>query len=179
MIIERVEHGDAERFQDVFLLLTRLHIENGMAPMNREKAAEAVYRVIEEGMTWLARDEKDEHRYLGVLGLVEHQFWYADLTFLVSAWFYVRPERRFGRVGVELLRAAQAEAEKRGLIVFAETSNPRRRAKGGSWLTVASERAGYIPAGYMIRLGGREHVRGKQDHAEIRGENQEQEQAGD
>ena len=63
-----------------------------------------------------------------------------------------------------MLGVARKEAEKRGLPVFAETSNPRRRAKGGAWLTVASERAGYIPAGYMIRLGGLEHVRITNDY---------------
>lgn len=157
-MIERVSQNEAQ-FTDVIMLLTWLHGENGFCPFNLEKAAENVHHVIGEGMTWMARDGAGKP--IGVLGLVEDTFWYGNLTFLVSAWFYVRPEHRFGRVGVELMRRARDEAEKRGLMVFIETSNPRRKAKAG-WATVAMERAGFAPAGYMLRLGGEGHVREQQ-----------------
>lgn len=153
--IVRVGQNEAD-FTEVMTLLIELHEENGFAPLDLDKASRNVYRTIGEGMTWLARAGEDLP--IGVLGLTEHAFWYGNLTFLLSAWFYVRPEHRFGRVGVALMRRAREEADRRGLICFIETSNPRKAAKGGL-ASVAMERAGYIPAGYMLRLMGEQHVR--------------------
>lgn len=149
-------------FVDVFSLLLELHEEGGFAPLQIEKAMADCYAVMQQDMTWLARDEKGEP--IGVLGLIEDQFWYSDLTFLLSKWFYVRPEQRFGRVGVKLCLAARDEADRRGQMAFILTNNRSRKPKRG-WATLVAEQAGYFPAGYMLKLGGREHGQRDRDQA--------------
>jgi len=153
MNIEKVAQEEGP-FTDCFELLLELAAEVGFAPVDRDKAAGDTYRVIGQGMTFMARNA--DGLALGVLGLVECDFWYSDLTFLASKWFYVKPEHRFGKVGVRLLKAAKAEADERGAMVFVATDNPARGfRRRSSWATVTAQGAGYFPAGYVLRLGER------------------------
>lgn len=164
-----VAQAEAE-FIEVMTLLIELHAEGGYAPLDLDKASKDVYAVMGEGRTWLAKDGEGEP--IGVLGLIEVPFWYSDLTFLISKWFYVRPEFRFGQVGMKLLLEARAEADRIGKIAFVQTTNPRRKPKKGTWLSVAGEAVGCFPAGYMLRLGGATHGQRARDHADDPGHEQ-------
>lgn len=140
---------DEQSFIDVFTLLVELHKEGGFAPMNSQKAAEQVYSVLQQGMTLLARNERGEP--VGVLPLIEVDFWYSDETFLFGKSFYVKPRYRRGRVGVELLKAAREEGERRNKLVFIETDNPDRKPKK-TRAALVMQSAGFVPLGYSIRL---------------------------
>lgn len=159
--VARLE-AEEDQFIDCFGLLLDLAEEIGYAPVDQDKAAADVYRTLESGLAWVARDQ--DGKALGVLGLVECEWWFSRLTFLTSKWFYVRPEHRFGRVGVALMRAASKEARARKLPVFVTTNNPLRRPKQ-SWATEIAQAAGYIPAGYRFNLtGGARNVRSIRRH---------------
>ena len=147
LIIERADTSESS-FEAVFGLLLRLHREGGYAPLDPVKARVNAYRVIEEGMTFLAR--RDGHP-VGTLSLTELSFWYAQSTFLQDGWFYVSPEFRKGRVGIALMRAAREEAQRRNRIAFVTVNNPDRRPKSTT-MSLESQTAGYVPLGYTMKI---------------------------
>ena len=138
-----------EAFVATWELTLELHAAGGYAPLDTEKATKAVYGVMCEGMTWIAR--APDGTPVGTLALTELPFWYSKTPYLQDAWFYVRPQWRKKGVGTALLRAARAAAEKRGLIAMITVTNPDRRPKKTK-ATLDSQIAGYVPLGYTIRL---------------------------
>lgn len=140
---------DEATFVDVYALTLALHRQGGHAPLDNDKASAAVYRVLQEGMAWIARDQTGEP--IGTLALTELAYWYSQATYLEGAWFYVRPEWRAGRVGVALLKAARAEAQARKRIALITITSPDRRPKRTP-MTLESQLAGFVPLGYTLRL---------------------------
>lgn len=148
IIIERAG-TDETSFMEVFDLLVALHKEGGYAPMNVKKAIAQTYGVLQQGMTLVARNEDGEA--VGVLPLMEVDFWFADESFLLGRSFYVRPKYRRGRVGVQLLQAAREEGERRNKLVFVELDNPDRKPKKTK-ASLVIQQAGFVPLGYTLRL---------------------------
>lgn len=148
MIIERAG-TDAISFCEVFELLLKLHETGGYAPLDVDKASANTYRILQEGMVFVARDDDD--KVIGTLGFTEHSFWYHDSTFLQDVWFFVLPEYRAGKVGIELMRAAKALADEKNKIAFVTVTNPARRPKATT-MSLESQIAGYMPLGYTIKI---------------------------
>ena len=141
---------DETSFEEILDMLIALHASGGYAPFNPVKAAEAAFRVMSEGMCWVARIGG---KPVGTLALTETAFWYGDTTFLHDAWFWVAPEHRAKDVGVALLKAAKAEAETRNKLCFVSMTNPDRRPKKTP-ATIVTQLAGYVPLGYTLTLKG-------------------------
>lgn len=141
--------NDEASFVEVYELTLELHREGGYAPLDNDKAAAAVYQVLTEGMVWVARDAAGVA--IGTIGLTELKFWYSQESYLQDAWLYVRPAFRKGRVGVLLMQAARAEAQKRNKIALITVTSPDRRPKATP-MTLDSQIAGYVPLGYTLRL---------------------------
>lgn len=142
---------DEAAFAEVFDLLVRLHKEGGYAPLDVEKAAEACFRVLDEGMVFVARADG---KAIGTIALVALPFWYSTQTHLQDAWFYVVPERRRGQAGVRLLRAVRDEAQARNKIAFITVNNPDRRPKKTK-AAIESQTLGLVPVGYTLTMKGK------------------------
>lgn len=140
--------NDESTFQEVFALLLDLHKVGGYATLDVTEAAENAYRVLSEGMTFLARVNGEA---VGTIGLTEVPFWYSKTTFLQDAWFYVKPRFRRGKVGVRLLHAARDAAEARSKLVFVTVNNPDRRPKRTA-SSLVSQTVGFVPLGYTLQL---------------------------
>jgi GNAT superfamily N-acetyltransferase len=146
--IERAKPDEAS-FTEVFELLLHLHAAGGYADLDVNKASDNCFRVIEEGMVFVARSE--DGKAVGTLALTELSFWYSQETFLQDAWFFVLPEFRAGNVGVELMKAAREAAEEKSKIAFVTVNNPDRRPKK-TRMTIESQVAGYAPLGHTTRI---------------------------
>lgn len=147
--LEIVRAGaDEESFSEVFGLLLDLHKAGGYASLDTETAALNSYDVLKEGMTFVA---KIDGKAVGTLALTELSFWYSKQTFLQDAWLYVKPEHRKAAVGVQLMRAAKAEAQTRNKIAFITLNNPDRRPKATT-MSLESQIAGYVPVGYTLKI---------------------------
>lgn len=142
--------GDEKSFMEVFEMLVAEHAEVGYVPLDASKAAENAYRVMKEGMTFVARSASG--KAIGTIGLTELSYWYANDTFLQDGWFYVRPEYRRGKVGVALMRAAREAGDARKKIVLITVHNPHRKIKQ-TRMALVSQDAGYVPFGYTIKMG--------------------------
>lgn len=150
--------ADEATFADVFELLIDLHREGGAAPMDGDKVMIIAYEVLVEGMSFIARDEGGAP--IGTLGLTQQEFWYARESYITDLWFYVKPEWRAKKVGVEMMRAARAVGDERDLIVKISTNNPDRRPKAKQAVLDCIE-AGYVPIGYTIKLRDRHGQEGQ------------------
>jgi GNAT superfamily N-acetyltransferase len=131
-----------EDLEPILALLERFHEENGIFPLSLDKTAERVVSLISAFDLFLV--EKDG--IAGILGIVQYDVWYADASALFDQFFYVAPEHRGGDVGKLLMKAAAAEAERRGMPLFISVTNPGR--KRGRVATTE----GYFPVGHLVRL---------------------------
>tara|TARA_R110000822_G_scaffold92983_7_gene214279 strand:+ start:1272 stop:1760 length:489 start_codon:yes stop_codon:yes gene_type:complete len=124
--------------------------EVAQAPVDDEKAFIAACSVIEQGHTFVAWDEGE---IIGSLGLVKVAYWYGDgeSSFLLDRWLYVRPDRRFGSVGVKLLRAGREEGKLLNLNTFVVVANPDRTPKQNE-ASIYSVIAGYSPFTHLMHL---------------------------
>lgn len=147
IVIEKAGTDEAS-FIEAFELMVALHREGGFAPLDGEKSAAGVYTALKDGATWLARIDG---KAIGVLSLVELPFWYSKDTYLQDAGFYVRPKFRKRRVGVELMKAAREEGQRRNKIVLITVTSPDRRPKKTP-MSLESQIAGFVPLGYTIKL---------------------------
>lgn len=139
---------DESSFTEVFQLMVALHREGGYAPLDGTKAAAGVYATLKDDATFLARINGEA---VGVLALAEIAFWYSQDTYLQDVGFYVKPEHRRGRIGVALMRAARAEAERRKKIALITVTSPDRPPKNTT-MSLESQIAGYVPLGYTIKI---------------------------
>lgn len=131
-----------EDLEPILALLERFHEENGIFPLSLDKTAERIVSLISAFDLFLV--EKDG--IAGILGIVQYDVWYADASALFDQFFYVAPEHRGGDVGTLLMKAAAAEAERRGMPLFISVTNPGR--KRGRVATTE----GYFPVGHLVRL---------------------------
>lgn len=146
--IERVHHGETT-FREVFDLCLGEYREVGYVPINPEKLARTLYEIIDEGMTFLARDA--EGRAIGTIGLIELGYWYSDETYLHDKFWFVVPDSRPTGAGLALMKAAKEEAQRRGKILFIGVKNPNRQSKNRTMM-LESQDAGFVPFGYTMRM---------------------------
>lgn len=148
--IELVSEVNEEIFVEVFALTLLLHEEAGILPLDREKAAESVYKTLSQGMSLIARS--DEGKVIGTLGIIEQPIYYSTETMLWDKWIFVLPEWRNGDVGKSLLTAAKDVAEAKEKILVIQINNPKRRRKPPLKMSLAAQQVGYIPKSYSIRM---------------------------
>jgi len=141
--------ADEASFVEVFSLLLEEHKEVACASLDAEKASRHCYTILQEGMTFVARNGQGEA--VGTLSLTEHEHWYSKESALFDGWFYVKPAYRNNTVGADLMKAARAVAEAKNLLVFIWTTNPHRRPKKTS-MTLMAQLAGFMPSGYLLKL---------------------------
>ena len=147
--INRVEPDEAS-VGPLFEFILPMAEEVAMTEVTVSNAFENCYRTIADGSTFIA---KDGDEIVGSLGFAKNAYWYGDGEdyFLIDRWFYVRPDRRFGDVGVKLLRAGRDEGKLLMKNVFVMIANPDRKKKSneaGIYATVA----GYTPFVHMLNL---------------------------
>lgn len=147
--VSLVSAEDRETFAALMELAPEMAEEMALVEVNPEKAALKVYRAIETGMAWIARD--DEGSIVGAIGLKEIDFDYADDSFLADSFLYVARDQRFGEVGVKLMRAAKEHALARGKILFIARMNPGRSTKKTE-TGLYFEIAGFLPFGHVTRI---------------------------
>lgn len=146
MKIERVEHSP-EACAEIFAFLgARMHPEVGVLPLNVDLAAAKIDECVRQGIVFNARQNGE---LIGSLGaMIGPHVWYSAEEIIGDLWFYVVPEARLERVGVELLLALRKEADKRKLRAIVGIVNPRRKQRqtfGG----LVAQIAGYKITGHL------------------------------
>lgn len=126
-------------------LLEHFHAENGVAPPNRPKALADLTNLVEQLDMFVA---EEDNTLVGLLGIEDSELRYSDHHVLVDAYFFVLPEYRGGRVGIQLMQAATLEAERLELPLLIRVNNPERAKQRGR----IGEIVGYTPVGYTVRL---------------------------
>lgn len=137
-------------FRDVYALTLALQKIGGVFRLSPERASRNVYHTLSEGMTLVARNDKDEA--IGTLGLQETQIFYSEETVLWDKWFIVLPEHQNGLVGKALLKAATELAEEKEKILVVTITNPDRQRKTPMKMSLLAQEVGYIPRSYSLRL---------------------------
>lgn len=97
------------------------------APVSPEKSMRAVYDVVtskEGAAAWMAFADG---KFVGTMGIVQTDFWYADDGFLYDKWLYVLPEYENCGALSELLKEAQAAADVAGMELIITILNKSRR----------------------------------------------------
>lgn len=123
--------------------------EYAIAPINQQKVLDQAYLTLKDGMTFIARDELGA--VVGCIGMMETDFWYSDDTFLLNRIGpYIRPDQRFGVVGVRLMKAVRALADERNQLAFVWVMKPGRVRKAASMLY--AQVAGYVPVGHVVAM---------------------------
>lgn len=123
--------------------------EYAIAPVNIEKTLSQGYAVLAAGMSFIARDEQGD--VVGVLGMTETDFYYSDEKILINTVGpYVRPDMRFGIVGVRLMRAVRDLADERDQLAFVWVMHPSRQRKTAQ--SLFAQVAGYVPIGHVIAI---------------------------
>lgn len=158
IVVEKVDPQDEETFRELGDLLVPMVEDQAIVDVVFTDAAEEFWLAIAEGNTFVAwAGEEDDRKLAGVLSIVKGPcFWYNRSRYYFRDFaFYVARDQRFALVGVKLLRAARDQIEPKGVPIFIQVVNPRRRAKGVPE-TYYSTIAGYLPAGHvtMIRRPG-------------------------
>ena len=123
--------------------------EYAVAPVNMKKTMEQGYRVLEQGMSFLAREETGA--VVGVIGMSISDFWYSDEPILLNTVGpYVRPDQRFGVVGVRLMRAVRDLADEKDMLAFVWVMDTKRKrtTQASLFATVA----GYVSVGHVIAM---------------------------
>lgn len=149
MIDVRAAAVNLEDFKAITDVLLEGFHEIKYMPVNKEKTAAKIYQVMNSGMAYLAFDEDGSP--VGTLGMIELDYWYSDVHFLQSLWFYVLPRYRNAGHGKALLRMAAQAANEKGLLGFVEVDNPQRRTKAYPGVVEAVS-VGFIPFGYRVRI---------------------------
>lgn len=101
-------------------------------PINPQKSAMEVWRVASQDVALMAIKD---NALVGTMGLVNPEFWWGDLKFLVNRWFFCMPGSRAWR---PLLKEAKAIAvaselelhiisEDRGTVTIFNKSKHRQR----------------------------------------------------
>jgi len=127
-------------------LLREMHAENGLAPVNEEKAIATIEKVISDGMAILA--ERDGV-LVGSVGLFPTKFWYSDTVYLADFWTYVRKDQRVTKTAMDLLRFVRVFAKETGLPIITGPVTPVDLERK----TVFYRRAGFEPIGALFAEG--------------------------
>lgn len=100
--------------------------EIALAPIDPVRVMRHLYNLIhaEQGGALLTARVSGE--IVGVLGLAQRPFWYADQTFIADQIFYVAPPHR-GTAGPALLRVARSIAREVDQTLMIAQTNPNRQ----------------------------------------------------
>ena len=122
-----------------------------VAPIDMEKAAAQLYVTLADKMMFVARDEVGE--IVGCLGMMVTDLWYSrDAILLSKIGPFVRPDQRFGTVGVKLMRAVRGLADELDMLAFVWVTRPgRKRATDAA---LFAQVAGYVPLGHVLKIRG-------------------------
>jgi hypothetical protein len=147
--IERVG-DDEESVKALFEFILPMSREVALAPVDIQNALANCYRTIADGSTFRAVENGE---IVGSLGLARNAYWYGngEEFFLIDRWLYVRPDKRFGDVGIKLLRAGRDEGTRLLKSVFIMVANPDRRPKQNEAAIYATV-AGYTPIAHLLKL---------------------------
>lgn len=148
IVVERVQNTE-DGFVEVMQLLLELYREGAYAPLDLDRLSEDTFAVLTHDMTFIARD--DDGKALGLIGLVEEEFYYSPQTYLASKWIYVRNAHRKHGVLNALLKACKEEAETKNLMLFIQIDNPDRKPKKTK-TGIEMQTLGYVPHGYILKM---------------------------
>lgn len=147
-----VEIRPAERNQEaaerLYAFIRPMAQEVALAPVDDQRAFQNMAAIVDQGHSFVAWDGDE---IVGALGLTMVPYWYAEDTFLIDRFLYVRPDRRFGEVGVKLLRAGRDEGKRTGKSVFILVANPDRKVKQDEAAMYATV-AGFSPMAHLLQL---------------------------
>lgn len=117
MKIERLTatEFDAVRAGEFLLNFAREHKFGSMPPatVNVEKSWERVWRMLDEGVVWIATSDDDA--IAGSLSVMKTELWWADVAYLSDGWFFVHEDRRGSAAALMLINAATEYANALGL----------------------------------------------------------------
>ena len=99
-------------FAALWPLLIEMHAEQGLFPLNKNKAARTLAEAIDGGRVLMAEEGDAVMRTFAWTVMTAY---YADQPFLADLWLYVRPAYRRSTTAVKLRNALKAEAAARGL----------------------------------------------------------------
>lgn len=147
--IERITDDEASVVSTFEFFLPMVG-EVGQTPVDIRNAMANWYGTVAQGHSFVAKDGEE---IVGVLGLAESPYWYGDGTAfcLIDKPFYVHPERRFGSVGIKLLRAGREEGKRCSANTFVVIANPDRRPKNNE-AAIYAVVAGYSPFTSILKL---------------------------
>lgn len=109
---DRIEFATQADGETIMALLEEMHEENGIEPLDVDKTAHRVARVIDEGVVLLLVREGE---VIGTMGLFETSFWYTSAAHLTDQWTYVHPDYREPHHFSQLIAAARKVAAEAGL----------------------------------------------------------------
>lgn len=149
--IERAEYTPDACREVLELLVVRMHPEVGLLKLDFEKSAREIDEVFREGVVFNARDENG--LLVGTLGaMIGDLIWYSSEILVGDKWFYVLPEERMERIGVDLMLAVRREADKRKVPAIIGMVNPHRPQRR-SFLGLVAQIAGYRIIGRLTGMG--------------------------
>lgn len=127
--VSRIRFADQGDEDEIMSMCLRLHDENGLFPMSKDRVRAMLRRYYEKSGGILA--------VIGETGSIEaslcltvDQFWYSDAWFLSERWNYVLPEYRKSTNAKDLIRFAESKSAESGLpLVIGVLSNERTEAK--------------------------------------------------
>lgn len=100
--------------QDVQLLYRFLvdnfypeHVFPGKTGLNPEKVLHYIAGYLNSGVVFCAYQNG---KLVGSISLREMSLWWSDDTYLGDGWFYVMPEARKSKIGLQLMKAAHEYA---------------------------------------------------------------------
>lgn len=100
-------------FEELLKLLVEMHAEIGVFKLSIERTVARIYQVLEKGICLLAIDAAGA--IAGTIGLLGEKIWYSDDLMLSDTWIFVRQGKRSLRAFSDLIKAARAAADQRGV----------------------------------------------------------------
>lgn len=150
MTIERGVYSPEACLEMLEFLAVRMYPECGLLELDIEKAATEIDEVFRDGIVFNARGE--DGKLVGSLGVMfSDLLWYSRQPLFGDKWFYVLPEERLERVGVDLMLALRREADKRKVPAIAGMMNPRRPQRR-TFAGLVAQIAGYRIIGRLTGL---------------------------
>lgn len=104
-------------------LLCEMHASGGLnfPPIDGEKVAEAMFGVVKGGLLLLAMNKEDKP--VGILALMQQEFWFSKFNYVADMVFYVDAKHRSSSAALKLIKAAREIAGKMGVPLLMSVLN--------------------------------------------------------